>query len=181
MGEVELRAATQEDAGFLYNLLKTTMQQYVAQTWGWDERWQQEHFRESFEPSKERVVVLGGQDIGVISVEQKEDEVFLSKIYILPEYQGQGIGTHLIRSILDQAFESGLPVALRVLRVNPAKRLYERLGFVDVGETETHYLMKAIPDHVEAVGVDCLSREKSERQRRTEFAQTGRPANNRCA
>ena len=153
MGEVELRAATQEDAGFLYNLLKTTMQQYVAQTWGWDERWQQEHFRESFEPSKERVVVLGGQDIGVISVEQKEDEVFLSKIYIHPEYQGQGIGTHLINSILDQAFHSGLPVTLQVLKVNPAKRLYGRLGFVEVGETETHYLMKAIPDQVGAVGM----------------------------
>lgn len=145
MSGIELRAATQEDATFLYNLLKTTMQEVVAQIWGWDEHWQREHFRENFEPGKERIIVLEGKDIGVISVEQREDEVFLSKIYILPDYQGRGIGTRLVNAVLDQAFRSGLPVTLRVLKVNPAKRLYERLGFVEVKETETHYQMKAIP------------------------------------
>jgi ribosomal protein S18 acetylase RimI-like enzyme len=145
MHGLELRVARQEDAGFLYDLLKATMQEYVAQTWGWDERWQQERFRRSFDPSSQRIVVLEGKDIGVLAIEEKEEEVFLSKLYIHPEYQGQGIGTRLIGSILDQAFRCGQPVTLRVLKVNPAKRLYERLGFVQVGETETHLLMQAVP------------------------------------
>lgn len=145
MSRVELRVAAQEDANFLYSLLKTTMQEYVTQIWGWDEHWQQKYFQENFEPGKERVVVLEGKDIGVISIEQREDEVFLSKIYILPEYQRQGIGTYLINAVLDRAFRSGLPVMLHVLKVNPAKKLYERIGFVEVEETETHFLMKAIP------------------------------------
>jgi ribosomal protein S18 acetylase RimI-like enzyme len=143
---IELRAARQEDAGFLYGLLKATMQAYVAQIWGWDEQWQRAYFQERFDPSQERIVVLEGEDIGVLSMEEKEDEVFLAKIYLLPEYQGQGIGTHLVQSVRDQAFGRGLPVTLQVLKVNPARRLYERLGFVEVGETETHTLMKAIPN-----------------------------------
>ena len=122
------------------------MCEYIAKIWGWDEQWRQEHFTENFDPDTDQVIVLDEKDIGVISIEEKEDEIFLSKIYILPEYQGRGIGTQLINYLLEVAFNSGLPVTLRVLKTNPAKLLYERLGFVEVGETETEYLMKAILD-----------------------------------
>jgi ribosomal protein S18 acetylase RimI-like enzyme len=145
MGEVRLRAATQEDADFLYDVVKATMKEYVAQVWGWDEAWQQAYFREHFEPSEDRIIVLEDEDIGVISVEQREGEVFLGKIYILPEYQGRGIGSRLINDVLEQAHQRGVPVTLQVIKVNPARRLYERLGFVEVGETATHYLMEAAP------------------------------------
>lgn len=144
--EVELRPATREDFDFLYNLFRATMCEYIAQIWGWDEQWQQEHFTENFDPDTDHVIVLDEKDIGVISIEEKEDEIFLSKIYILPEYQRRGIGTQLINYLLGVAFNSGLPVTLRVLKTNPSKLLYERLGFVEVGETETEYLMKAILD-----------------------------------
>lgn len=143
---IELRAARQEDAEFLFGLFKATMQEYVAQIWGWDEEWQQAYFQEHFDPSREQIVVLDGEDIGVQAIEERADALFLAKIYILPEYQGQGIGTQLIASVLDRAFGRGLPVTLRVLKGNPARRLYERLGFVAVGETETHSLMKAMLD-----------------------------------
>jgi ribosomal protein S18 acetylase RimI-like enzyme len=145
VGEVELRPATRADYDFLYDLLKATMREYVAQIWGWNEQWQQEYFRQNFDPDKDHVIVLDGRDVGVISTGRKDDEIFLSKIYIAPEYQGRGIGTQLITSILDEALDRRLPVTLQLLKINPAKRLYERLGFVEVGETETHYLMKATP------------------------------------
>jgi GNAT superfamily N-acetyltransferase len=124
---------------------KTTLREYVTQLWGWDEQWQRAHFQERFDPNQDEVIVLTGRDIGVISVEQKEDELFLSKIYILPDYQGRGIGTYLIQSVLNRATDSGLPVALQVLTVNPVKRLYEHLGFVEVEKTSTHILMRKMP------------------------------------
>ena len=43
------------------------------------------------------------------------------------------------------AFDQGLPVKLGVLKVNPARRLYERLGFRMVEETEVSYGMAATP------------------------------------
>ena len=143
MNKVGLRSAVPEDADFLYNLLKATMQEYVTQVWGWDEQWQRQYFQENFIPDKERIIIKGEEEIGVISTEKYDDEIFLAKIYILPEHQGQHIGTELIEGVLGEAFDLGLPVTLRVLKVNPAKRLYDRLGFVVTGETETHYLMKA--------------------------------------
>jgi ribosomal protein S18 acetylase RimI-like enzyme len=144
--EIELRQATWEDYDFLYDLLKTTMRQHVERIWIWDERWQQERFESTFDPAENRIIVLHGVDIGVIATRRYEAEIFLARLYILPEYQGRGIGTQLIRSLLVEARREGLPVTLRVLTGNPAKRLYERLGFETVEEAVTHYLMKALPD-----------------------------------
>ncbi len=142
---LKLRPATLEDTEFLFHLLKATMREYVDQTWGWDEEWQQAYFQMRFDATKNQIIVLDDQDIGVISTEKRETEIFLSSIYILSEYQGQGIGTQLLKSLLAEAFGEGLPVTLRVLKVNPARRLYERLGFSVIRETETHYLMKVTP------------------------------------
>jgi ribosomal protein S18 acetylase RimI-like enzyme len=142
---LQLRAATPEDAEFLYQLLRATMREYVEQTWSWDEKWQRAHFQENFDPAKNQIVVLDDRDVGVIASERREGDVLLGSIYILPEYQRHGIGTLLIKSVLDGAFQEGLPVRLRVLKVNPARRLYERLGFTVVEEADTHYVMKATP------------------------------------
>ena len=49
MSEIELRASRPADAGFPYELLKATMREYVAQIWGWDERWQQAYFRSALD------------------------------------------------------------------------------------------------------------------------------------
>lgn len=146
MNAVKVRPATRADYDFLYRLHKATLQEYVAQTWGWDERWQQAHFKRKFDPTRHQIIVFDDKDIGVISIVPKEDEVFLAIIEILPAYQGQGLGTILLNGILAEAFGKGLPVTLRVLKVNPARRLYERLGFIVTGETQSHYLMRAVPD-----------------------------------
>jgi ribosomal protein S18 acetylase RimI-like enzyme len=144
---VVLRAATEQDKEFLYALLKATMREYVEELWGWDEAWQRAHFLEHVDPARSQIVVLDGVDIGVLTLEERQTEVFLGQIYILPAYQNQGIGTRLIRSVLDDAFAQELPVALRVLKSNPsARRLYERLGFEESDETETHHIMRAVPD-----------------------------------
>jgi GNAT superfamily N-acetyltransferase len=145
MREVHLRRATQQDGPFLYLLMKAALQEYVVQTWGWDEEWQQAHFWGRFDPAHRQIIVCDAQDIGVLTVEEHPDQILLGQIYILPAYQGQGIGTALIRSLLQRGAERGLPVCLRVLKVNPARQLYDRLGFVVTAETETHYSMEARP------------------------------------
>ena len=141
MLDLTLRPATQEDEEFCYLVLKTTMRGYVDQIWGWDEAWQRTYFRSRFDPAQNQVIVLDGVDIGVFGVEEREDELFISRLYILPAYQRRGIGTYLLQSVLDKGQALGLPVRLQVLVNNPARRLYERLGFQSTGETATHIVM----------------------------------------
>jgi ribosomal protein S18 acetylase RimI-like enzyme len=143
--QIALRPSTSEDSDFLYNLRRAALQQYVANTWGWDEAWQRNYFQQHFNPEECQVIMFQGTDVGVLSVRKRETEVFLNFIEVLPEYQNQGIGTAVIKSILEEAHHTGQPVSLQVMKVNPARSLYERLGFLTTGETATHYLMRATP------------------------------------
>ncbi len=145
MSEIELRPASSDDFDFLYRLHRLTMKKYVAQTWGWDESWQRQYFEQHFDPALNQIIAVRGIDIGVVSVVERETELFLSNIQVHPEYQGQGIGASVIKTILDEGKRLGKPVALQVLKINPAQKLYARLGFTVMAETETHYLMKAVP------------------------------------
>jgi ribosomal protein S18 acetylase RimI-like enzyme len=60
----------------------------------------------------------------------------------LPEFQGRGLGTTILGDVIEHARMGRRPVSLQVLKVNPARRLYERLGFVISGESETHFQMR---------------------------------------
>ena len=118
------------------------MRPYVEKTWGWDEQWQADYFRHRFDPTTCEIIESDGVPIGCISVERREDRIFLAVIEIAPGYQNRATGTKLIRALCDEADSRGVPVELQVIKVNPARCLYERLGFVVIGETETHYLMR---------------------------------------
>jgi GNAT superfamily N-acetyltransferase len=136
-----LRQATESDYALLYHLHIATMKDYVAQTWGWDEKVQAAMFKDRFDPGHSQIIVVDGRDAGVLSMERRIDTMFLAHLRILPEEQRHGLGTEIIKTILAQASREGIPVNLQVLKANPARYLYERLGFVVTGETTTHYLM----------------------------------------
>src|SRR5262245_61993783 len=128
------------------------MQHYVTQTWGWDEVWQQQHFRQHFDPTICQIILSQGQAVGVLAVVRDASAVYLRNIEVLPPYQGQGLGTHLIRALLAEAHHSGRPLVFQVLKVNPARHLYARLGFTIKEETPTHYVMYAYPKGAVASG-----------------------------
>jgi len=106
---------------------------------------QQTLFLERFEPAHLQIVIVDGHDVGILSVKQEPDTLILANLQILPDSQKQGLGTAIIRTLLWQASRQGVPVSLQVLKVNPARKLYERLGFTVTGETDTHYLMSTVP------------------------------------
>ena len=77
-----------------------------------------------------------------MEAEERPSDLFLANLCILPEFQDQGWGTHILRDLLRQAQEAGVPLMLQVLLVNQrADRLYERLGLRVIQETPTHYRM----------------------------------------
>ena len=136
-----LRPATADDYDFLRWLHHATLREYVDRTWGWDEDVQAAMFHEHFDPAKEQIVVVDGRDVGVLRVERREDELFLAELLIAPAHQGQGLGGAILADLRTEAARTGLPLTLQVLKINPARRLYERHGLRVTDETATHYLM----------------------------------------
>ncbi|CUS02269.2 conserved protein of unknown function [Candidatus Promineifilum breve] len=143
-----LRPATEADYDFLYALHCAAIREYVEPIWGWHEEWQAEYFRRKFNPNGRRVIEVEGHDAGVLVIEERPDELYLALIELLPGYQGRGIGTMIVTSLLDQAQNRGMPVTLDVLETNqPARRLYERLGFRLVGQKEHRQRMLRLPEN----------------------------------
>lgn len=140
-----LRPATDNDYEFMYTVLKRTMRDYVEVIWGWDERVQRRIHEIRWNPADNQIIVVDGQDVGRLSVDTYDDHVHLNNIQILPEFQGQGLGTAIIQDILRNA--GSKPVRLRVLRGNPAKRLYERLDFKVIRESEERFWMEWVSDN----------------------------------
>lgn len=142
---LQTRPATDDDLPFAYDVLRQAFQAYVEQTWGWDEDQQRALFLAGYDPALTEVVVYDGLDVGFMRLEDHDRFLFLDTIALLPDYQGQGLGAELMRRVLKYAAERGLPVQLHVLRVNPAKTLYERLGFSVTGGDDYRLFMEAKP------------------------------------
>ena len=120
------------------------MKAYIQATWGWEESWQRDYFQAKWEPSKRNIIQVEGQDAGVLVIEHREVEYYLGLIEILPEFQGQGVGTAVIQDFIAAAQAQNLPATLHVLKSNePARQLYERLGFTLIAEEKHKYKMKA--------------------------------------
>jgi ribosomal protein S18 acetylase RimI-like enzyme len=143
--DYELRSAVRADRGFLFDLHRSTMREYIEPIWGWDEDLQRRIFKERLGLENVRVVLVEGHAAGMVKVTQTPDEMFLARIEIAPTHQRRGIGTAIIREVLEDAHRQKLPVTLEVLHGNPARGLYERLGFRIVDENDERCFMRAEP------------------------------------
>ena len=87
------------------------------------------------------VLLQDGVPVGLLKVSRDSAQWKLIQIQLVPELQGQGLGADLLAKIIAEADNANVTVALSVLKTNPARALYERLGFAVVGETEHEFDM----------------------------------------
>jgi ribosomal protein S18 acetylase RimI-like enzyme len=92
-----------------------------------------------------RLVVVDGEPVGRLDVARGEREIAVLDISLLPEHRGRGIGTALLRDVLDEAAVAGKRVRVHVERSNPALRLYRRLGFTEVADLGAFLRLEAAP------------------------------------
>lgn len=141
--QVALRPATQADATLFYAVIDKTMRSFIVATWGaWDEaRVCRESKDDSASPNA-RVVQVEGQDVGVLLVEEEPTHLQVRQVYLLPKYQRQGIGSQLVALVVKRSAASAKPVRLSVLRANPARQFYEKLGFEVTNEDNDFFHME---------------------------------------
>jgi len=137
------RKITENDYEFIYVLKKNAYKIYVESNWGaWIEEDQRKYYKNFFETYKDKIYIIqiDGKDIGFYNDDILENGNYeVGNICIIPEYQGKGIGTQVMKDVLEKYKD--YDIEIQYFKQNPVGKLYERLGFVPNGETSFHYQM----------------------------------------
>jgi ribosomal protein S18 acetylase RimI-like enzyme len=139
---ITLRPAHADDYAFALNLYIEAVRPLASAWIDWVEADQKAQFASLWRPNDTRIVVLDGEDIGWVEFRATEAEVFLKQLYISPTHQRRGIGSRVMRLLLEERRGTAKSMALFVLKNNPAFRFYQRHGFEVIRETHTTLVMR---------------------------------------
>jgi GNAT superfamily N-acetyltransferase len=142
---IKLIPADETYREFSYQVKKAAEGEYITSMFGWDEDVQRSYHTKAWQQQKPDIITYDGKLIGTIATIENEDCLEIGQFFILPEYQNRGIGTHLLKNILDKADQLGKNVTLRFLKNNPVQSLYVRNGFRIVDTSEILYYMERRP------------------------------------
>lgn len=99
-------------------------------------------YQANYPDAERRLILVDGMPAGRLYVDRREDEVRIVDIALLPAHRGAGVGGAILRDLLAEAAAAGKPLRIHVEQMNPALRLYERLGFKRIGDAGVYYLME---------------------------------------
>jgi ribosomal protein S18 acetylase RimI-like enzyme len=99
-------------------------------------------FRQRWDVTQVKIITLDGTDIGWLQGCVKEDVLFLAQLFVDRAWRGQGIGTAMVKDLIQEAARAGRALTLGVVKTNPALRLYKRLGFHTTHEDERKFYMR---------------------------------------
>jgi ribosomal protein S18 acetylase RimI-like enzyme len=139
--EIELRPVRAEDYRFAWRLYAEGIRPYAAAYMAWVDAEQEARFESRYKPGSTWVIRRDGTDVGWMELHEIDEELRLNQLYVAAAQQRKGIGSQVMRQVLAKSRETGKPIALNVLKNNPARRLYERFGFTVVGENEMKFFM----------------------------------------
>jgi ribosomal protein S18 acetylase RimI-like enzyme len=149
---ITLRPITPEDESFLASLYASTRTEELAQTNWSDEQKamfcrmqfnaQTADYRANYPDASFQIIERDGVAAGRLLVLREEEKIHVIDIALLPEHRGTGIGTHFLRELQDEAKAAEKKLSIHVEQFNPARRLYERLGFQQVEEKGVYLLLE---------------------------------------
>ena len=154
MVSYRIRPATAEDVSFLADVVLEATRAQDRLPADFDERqwrrafceWTMEQVRGEIPDTTTSVVEVDSESVGRLRITCTADYMELCGIQLLPDIQRQGIGTAIIEDLKAKAAAVGISLELAVEKDNPdARKLYERLGFVQVGETQQECKLRWSP------------------------------------
>ena len=148
---IALRPITAADEGFLSDVYASTRAEELAPA-PWPEEKKRAFLREQFDlqhryyqqhyaGSRFEVIERDGEPIGRLYVARWPQEIRIVDIAVLPAHRNAGIGSALLRELMDECSAAGKRLTIHVERMNPAMRLYERLGFTEVADRGVYAMM----------------------------------------
>jgi ribosomal protein S18 acetylase RimI-like enzyme len=150
VAEPHLRPVADGDRPFLVGLYGSVREPELAHV-PWDDTAkrafveqqftaQDAHYRSNYPGATLDVVEVDGEPAGRLYVHRGPSDIRIMDIALAPAFRGRGIGTTLLHALVEEAAASGRKLSIHVEMNNPARRLYERLGFEPAGEHGVYLL-----------------------------------------
>ena len=143
--QIALRPALSQDFEYCRRLYFAGMKRIIKKL-NLDEAAQAIGLQQQWVLSEVRVITLDGCDIGWLQSTTREDGFFVGQFFVDTPFQRRGIGSQVMIRLIGEAAGLNQPVCLSVVKINPALRLYERLGFRITHEDDRKFYMKREPD-----------------------------------
>lgn len=140
---IALRPATEQDRPFVESVYFETQRWIIEKLFGRrGDDFERAKFRNTvYKEQHSSVILVDGQPVGWIAVVRDGRTIHLDGVYLTKTSQNRGIGTALLRDLMREAKVAGLPLTLRTAKINPAVKLYGRLGFTTMGSNEYRLYM----------------------------------------
>jgi ribosomal protein S18 acetylase RimI-like enzyme len=150
--ETRLRPVTDEDRAFLIDLYGSVREPELARV-PWDGATkrafveqqfnaQDVAYRGNYPGATLDLIEVDGRPAGRLYVHRGPSDIRIMDIALAPAYRGHGIGGRLLQALIAEADESGRKLSIHVEQQNPARSLYDRLGFLPAGEHGVYVLME---------------------------------------
>lgn len=155
----QTRPATPDDIDLLKRLYRASRDRELA-AMPWSPAMKDAFITQQFElrqrdygltyaKAEDKIIMLENAPVGRILIDRSDAVWVLVDIVLLGAAQGQGIGADLLTSLIEEAAQADKALELHVEPHNPALRLYQRLGFKPVDQTQTHIRMRITANGVQ--------------------------------
>ncbi|MGV9631337.1 GNAT family N-acetyltransferase [Streptomyces sp. NPDC003487] len=145
MEDWQLRPASVADVEAIAELKAVVMKPDLERLGRYDEQRVRQRLRDRFEPAHTWIIEVDGAFAGCVAMRPAEDAHWLEHFYLDPALHGRGIGSGVLRELLDRSDRAGVPVRLIVVQGSAARRLYERHGFTWEDEDPVDVVMLRPP------------------------------------
>ncbi|HVF49924.1 MAG TPA: GNAT family N-acetyltransferase [Pyrinomonadaceae bacterium] len=141
--QIDKRPASDADTDFARSVHHQAYRDVVTRQYGvWDVSAQDDFFAGDWDAPAFEIINCDGTPCGYLCVEDCDGDIHVREIVLLPEFQGRGIGSRILREIIERARLRRIPVRLGTHLANRAANLYRRLGFRQFAQTESHILFE---------------------------------------
>jgi ribosomal protein S18 acetylase RimI-like enzyme len=151
--DYRLRPEVEQDMPFLSALYASTREGELAGILNWsvtdkqafcDQQFmaQRRHYRSQIPNCDYWIISHDGKPVGRLYIEERVTQVHVVDIALVPEHRGLGVGLAILRALAEVAASQDKAVGIFVEKYNPALRLYRRLGFVPIGQTDLYLEME---------------------------------------
>jgi len=139
--DICLRAAEPQGLPFCRRLYFENMG-WIIEALKLDTERQSAGFTQQWRVAEVRIISVADEDVGWLQAAPAPDAIFLGQLYLARRLQRQGIGSRVMQNLIEEATLARKAITLAMVKINPARGLYERLGFHTAHEDQHKVYMR---------------------------------------